>query len=373
MNAKPKIKKKIVIFTEDNSVFIEKMILGILPRLVKNNEVHLYLSKPLKTMKMVNAEVVIDSKLNYYCKAKDYRIYKDVLDYCELIKADSLFIARLHQPEILLSELKSRSSKLAITSSIFGLQDVFNSRARMNTYLELFKEPSFQHLLLFSLIGKDIKMPDEFYGIKKITKLFDPTYENPDFYKTPQNKARVKLGLNQDVFYLLYFGSMYYGKGIDILYSASKLINDKNIKIIIASNPKTINFEFSDKVLQNKNNIIYQSGHMSEKNMGYIFAAANAIILPYRKTYENGTSGVFVQAALAKKPVICPNFYPFKDVCKKYKMGLIFKVENPESLAKSIIKVKNHKNKFLDQTPFLNYLSQIQRWDDVAGEILKND
>ena len=168
-------------------------------------------------------------------------------------------------------------------------------------------------------------------------------------------------------FKILYFGNFFYGKGLDILINSTKGIS-KNIKIIIAGNSKTLNYSL--KIKKHKN-IIILNKYFSDNEMYELYKSVDGVILPYRRTYTYGTSGVLVNSAQAFKPILVPNIYPFADVIKKYKFGKNFLVENTYSIKKNINKlIELVKKKHFKKNYFLNYLNDLNDWDDFTKKIL---
>jgi hypothetical protein len=102
-----------------------------------------------------------------------------------------------------------------------------------------------------------------------------------------------------------------------------------------------------------------------------LYKSVDAVILPYRRTYIYGTSGVLVNSAQAFKPILVPNIYPFADVIKKYKIGKTFLVEDNYNITKKINKLQELvKKKYFKKNYFFNYLNDLNNWDDFTKKIL---
>lgn len=358
----------IIIFQDDHSPFIEKMVAGITNIISTNDRLVLYSDESDANAK---CDLVLDKNLTYLKNSKDYKQYSQFLDYCEKERILHAFIPRLHNPEMLLAELEVRKNlHTKITFCIFGLQDTSRSNARAETYRKLLNSDKIKALIIFSIAGHALKVPFLTKSeSEKCHLFFDPIYESPSIYQGSIKDARNYLKLDQNRNYGLYFGSFFYGKGIDILVDATKKNSMNNTRIIIAGDPSTLNFDYDIDNLQKNENIIFLDRYISEEDMGKLFQAINFVILPYRQTYKDGTSGVFVQAVLANKPLICPDIYPFNDVIRNYNLGTLFLPESSDELSQAIQRTSKNYQKLTDEAHFAKYQSCIQNWEKVAKVI----
>ena len=167
--------------------------------------------------------------------------------------------------------------------------------------------------------------------------------------------------------YILYFGNFFYGKGVDILIKAFSKIK-KKIKLVLCGNQKTQNFKFKIKKIKN---IKLINEYVSNNFMYDLFKKSEIVILPYRKTYEYGTSGVLLNAIQAYKKIIFPNIEPFKKIKSIYKIGKMFNVENPIDLRKKIISSLTSKNLNININNYNKYLNDTNSWEDIAKIIVE--
>ena len=70
---------------------------------------------------------------------------------------------------------------------------------------------------------------------------------------------------------------------------------------------------------------------MSEKEYGEYLSACDIVMLPYSKRFD-GASGPLVDAVSLRKPVIASNHESLGDIVTKHSLGLLFEVENIQSL-----------------------------------------
>lgn len=364
---------KIVIFQDDHSAFIDKMVSNLTSCFAKSKISPIIYTNAHSKSKG-SSSVVIDDTLDYLITSKNNKIYAKFLDYCQDNKITKAFIPRLHHPEILLSELNAREDQnIELTCCIYGLQDVYQSKARELIYSHLVKHSKINALIIFSIAGEKLKLPISFpVSSGRVKLLYDPIYEQGSVYNHSATIARSYYHLKKEVTYGLYFGSLFYGKGIDILVDAvSHIPEEVNLKIIVAGNPKTLNFEFDISILNNNQRIIFIDKFIPEHDVGKLFRAVDFTVLPYRSTYTGGTSGVFVQSVLAKRPMICPDIYPFNSVVNEYQLGKSFTPDNAKSLSQVLIKFNNCHKQISQNTRFDDYLQDIQSWDTIIEIITR--
>ena len=314
--------------------------------------------------------------MEYISKNKDVRVYEKVLDFCYENKVEYLYIVYLHQPEHLLAEINSRQflDKSIKTKIIFATDWRLTtiSNARIVATADLLLKSCIYKMITFSNLGPEAYYPktilkNMFFKHPKIKGLYSPPLSivkpfvkelGRDRFKVPQNK-----------FVLLYFGALYYGKGIDILLEAMKLIEDEDIHLFVSSSKEKINFDLN-KELFNVPNIQWSGGEASNAQLTDIFATADVVVLPYRRTYENCGSTVLIQACQAHRHVIMPSITPFKEVVTEYKLGALFNAEDPADLAQTIKLMKRDYQKF-PTDGFEKYLSKIQSWENFIENLLK--
>ena len=155
---------------------------------------------------------------------------------------------------------------------------------------------------------------------------------------------------------------MFYWKGPDILAEAISSMKE-DVKCIFAGNTKTINFDWQIPV-NNKFKIFNE--YIPEKKMYQLFNIADLVVCPYRKTYEYGSSNVFLQSLLANKPVIAPDLEPFSNVIKNYNCGELFESENVNSLKKAIKKIlESGTNKYTKDIK--KYFDEQHNWNNIIN------
>lgn len=308
--------------------------------------------------------VEFDAQIEYFSRAGDPRIYKGFLDYCEEQSIENAIIPRLLWPELLESEMRVRQdSSVGIFCALFGTTDSHLSPARASSYARLLHQEQFKKLLVHSISGTALGQSPQFLqataNSSKVVYCHDPLYDPEESYKSGPGQ-QLEGGSDPMV---LFFGSLFYGKGIDILQEALGHVRVP-IRITVAGDPNTINFDFSSETLRNNPRVDFIDHYVSDEDMFELFRRASLVVLPYRKTYTHDTSGVFVQAASAGKPILVPDIPPFSDVLKERpNIGSLFRPEDPKDLAQSIESILSGDFEYDDG----GYMDSVMSWAQICS------
>jgi glycosyltransferase involved in cell wall biosynthesis len=195
--------------------------------------------------------------------------------------------------------------------------------------------------------------------------VYDPIYEDPRAYRISQTAARKRLGLPRNKKLALYFGNFFFSKGADILLKAAQKFPNKNVMFVFAGNTTSANFALNRKDF-NRKNIILDDRFIPEDEAVFYLRAADVVVLPYRRFYKDGTSGLLVQAALAERPAMVPDIFPFNAVVRTYKTGMVFTLESPSALARSIAQALTSEGR----GGYARYIHEIESWKELAKAAL---
>ena len=292
----------------------------------------------LNKLKNIDLQITQFKDFEYLHSVKDHRIYNNVLDFCQKNNYEYLFLPYFQFPEYLLSSLKVRKNfkTKIILVSVFSWWH--NSEARANSYKELLDLDVVKCLYYLTIDPSEKIVIPEFAKVLRnrtdVSKITDVTKKDPSSYK--YRNHRDEYGLKDNEICVLFFGSAYYGKGIDILANAINNVDNKQIKFFIAA---TSDFNFESTVVDEmryKENvkIISWGKKIPEEELLKLFSISDLIVLPYRLNYEYGSSSVFSHSIYAGKILLVSDMYPFNAVVKNYKLGYLFGVEDYKSLAK---------------------------------------
>lgn len=173
-------------------------------------------------------------------------------------------------------------------------------------------------------------------GIKKPAKMIPhPLYEvfgEP----LPREAAIEHLNLDAGQDHLLFFGLIRPYKGLDLLLKAfsSRALRHLNLKLLVAGefygNEKKY-LELAEKT-GIKENILFTSGFVPEKEVGYYFAAADLVVLPYLSATQSGVTQI---AFHYDKPVVVTDVGGLREVVTHNVTGYLCE-RDPEDIAAAI-------------------------------------
>jgi glycosyltransferase involved in cell wall biosynthesis len=175
---------------------------------------------------------------------------------------------------------------------------------------------------------------------RHVTVVPDPL---PDaIYDRAENASkqdcRAQLGLPQERVVVLFFGELRDSKGPDILMQAIKL-GPPGVLAVFAGSPAG-GFSIRDWEQEVRSEgvegrVRLDLGRVPDELVSIYFQAADAVVLPYRRSFL-GTSGVLQWAAAAQKPVIATDVGDIGDLVRRNGLGLVVDPEDPQRLAEGI-------------------------------------
>lgn len=162
-----------------------------------------------------------------------------------------------------------------------------------------------------------------------------------------REEARTLLGLDQDTYYILFFGQIKAVKGLDLLIEGFAK-SGIDAKLIIAGKPWKADFQKNETLASElgiDSKIIKYIRFIEDTERDLFFKACNLLVLPYRKIYQ---SGVLLMAISYRIPVIASNLEPNKDLIQHESTGRLFISEDAESLAAEL-KIAYHNRDEMEE------------------------
>lgn len=305
----------------------------------------------------------------YLYKSANPNMYGEFLDIVELESFDRIISTRINFPEYFILDLETRANlKIPSTIAFYGTNEINSSNIRKLCVKNFLRMNLQNRIIVHTNSWIDVSVEELGSLSDQIITIADPIYENPDTYQEwEMSKARYELGIPEESKVILFFGSMYFGKGLDLLIKAFKFLPN-DYWLIVASSSSGMNYDFDASSL-NGERILHLNEFIPEERVPILFSASSLVCLPYRKSYEGGTSGVLVQAALANKPICVPNMKPFSKVIENFNIGVTFEPENPQSMSEALTspKIPSTTNAGWNQ-----YLSLMPSWNEIAREYVGN-
>lgn len=147
-------------------------------------------------------------------------------------------------------------------------------------------------------------------------------------------ESRRRLGVPENSRVILYFGQIKQVKGVDILLRAMPRVISRFPNAVLLSGGKPWKMDFSgcqaiiDELGIGKHCIMHMR-FIGPAELPYFFAAADVVVLPYRRIYQ---SGVVLLSMSYHKPVVVSDLPGMVEILTDGVDGYLFRRENPESL-----------------------------------------
>jgi glycosyltransferase involved in cell wall biosynthesis len=162
----------------------------------------------------------------------------------------------------------------------------------------------------------------------------DPAPEPPAISAA---QARKELDLPPGIPLMLFFGGLRHNKGPDLFVEALSSVSGEWIAMI-AGEPQDLGVEDITKIggpLIERGKLITRFGSVWGEEVDKYFAAADLVVLPYRRTFL-GTSNVLMRAAAATTPVIATDVGRVGATVRNHQLGTVVEPESPQVLADAI-------------------------------------
>ena len=357
---------KVLIVSERTNIFYLKYINNFVVEAKKLNWEPILLPGDTHNIELINNIKQIDShEFRYLSNSFDENRYLEIFKVASDERIDHIHLVRLYDPQRMFLALKtdSKGMNYKFSFTFYGLSQNLRYPIQKKYFDELIKLDCISKYSIVSInpaITKSYIEKHKLFETKKLELWHDPIYDDKSHYKFSKQNCRSILNLDKEKKIVLYIGGFDYSKGPDIFCGAIELLQEKkNIQFILAGNMASSSFDF-DKNKYSNLSVLLDDRYLEEELIAQYLISADLVVLPYRKYYENSTSGILVQSCLAKVPVLVPNISPFKQTVEKEEIGLTFECESEKSLGNEILNYLSAGKLF---SGFEKYLSKIEDWD----------
>lgn len=134
---------------------------------------------------------------------------------------------------------------------------------------------------------------------------------------------------------LLSIGSFRQEKRIEKIVSALDKVNAP-YKYVIAGKADDIYSKVITEAIEGKNHIERFNHRLTDKEFNDIFNSADYLVLCDQKPPSCVTNGTMNEALLKGKPIIAPNYEPYKSIVEKFHVGFLFDPDKEGSLNAAI-------------------------------------
>jgi D-inositol-3-phosphate glycosyltransferase len=166
----------------------------------------------------------------------------------------------------------------------------------------------------------------------------------------PRAEALLKLGLEPDFRYLLFFGFIRAYKGLDLLIEAfaDERLRDRKLKLIIAGEFYEDPAPYMGLIKKHnlENEIILVDRFINDSEVNLFFSVAELIVQPYRSATQSGVTQI---AYHFEKPMLVTNVGGLKEIVPHGRCGYVVNTD-PKEIADSITDFfeNNRKESFVN-------------------------
>lgn len=162
--------------------------------------------------------------------------------------------------------------------------------------------------------------------------------------------ALLKLNLNSEDSFLLFFGFIRAYKGLDLLIEAfsDKRLRNRNLKLIIAGEFYEDDTPYRDLIKKNnlENEVIFFDHFIRDDEVPVFFSVADLVVQPYKSATQSGVTQI---AFYFEKPMLVTDVGGLREIVTDQKCGYVVKPEY-QAIADAIVDFfeNNRKESFTE-------------------------
>lgn len=192
-------------------------------------------------------------------------------------------------------------------------------------------------------------------GIKNIIHIEYPYFSTG--YDIDKLTSRKYYGLKEDSFVFGCIGGTRYDKGLDILLEALQKVTG-NFELLVAGTEDAIKRDEIEKLANSYiDKVKLHLSFLTDEEFEMAIQAVDAIVLPYRKTF-NGASGPLGEGVAKEKMIIAANHGSLGNIVEKNDLGDTFESENIIELEK-VLDIAMKNNSFAYNAKALSYKNKL--------------
>ena len=240
----------------------------------------------------------------------------------------------------------SNNEHLKIVLNLFYLDSIF-CNGGLNSYYDYLLRKCYEEFLAFNKSNR-VKVV---YESEQAARLYQPYFGKRDIFDAqPVGKTNPlcfnRISGNQKSV-IAYIGHTNEKSGYHLVYQAYRMLMQTSLKDKTHFRIKHSKKFYDDNFLRMYNefnactqSIDHYNGFISAEDYNNFYNDCDIVLLPYsKKHYPLQTSGVLVDAVLAKKIVIAPRDTWMGNIVEKYHFGVTFKSDSLEDFINAIIVV----------------------------------
>lgn len=198
-------------------------------------------------------------------------------------------------------------------------------------------------IIVHNQISKDAVLPLIRNTSKKINVISHGDYLDFVSGAPSRDSARKKLDISRDQFTVLFFGQIKKVKGLDLLLEAWGNVGSLPAKplLVVAGKIWKDDIETYEEIVNRKkigDTVRFDTRYIPDEEALQYYAAADLIVLPYRKIYQ---SGVLLMAMSHRRAVLVSDLPGMTEIVKDGENGFVFRSGDSTDLARVLSDVIN--------------------------------
>ena len=170
--------------------------------------------------------------------------------------------------------------------------------------------------------------------------------------------------------YILFFGWIRQGKGVEVLLPAMKQVHDSNpnLNLVVAGKGE---YYFDKSEYENLNYISFINRFVPDYELANLIANCKFVVVPYTEATQ---SGVIMSAYAFAKPVLATNVGGLPEMIGDDEYGKVVEAGSVDALANGIIDMTKDKATLDQKSECIkkSYFSGEKSWGAIAKDLFKN-
>jgi glycosyltransferase involved in cell wall biosynthesis len=186
-------------------------------------------------------------------------------------------------------------------------------------------------------------------------------------------EARRALGINETSRVILFFGHIKEIKGLDVLLEAIPAVAREipEVTLLIAGRPLRHDFSSYERLIDSlgiRDRCVLHIRYISNDELPLYFAAADVVVLPYRRIYQ---SAVILMAMSYGRAVIVSDLPGMIEMVSDGQNGYVFEQGSAKSLSKQLIRaLQDEQGREAVALRALEYIRQNHDWEQIGKSTL---
>lgn len=168
-------------------------------------------------------------------------------------------------------------------------------------------------------------------------------------------------------FSLLTIGMLRKDKRIDFTISEFLKVNQPNWEYVLAGKASEEYEEFIEQTIGNNENVQRINEFMDYDKFNQLIRESHFVVLADVKQMSCVTNGTMMEALINYRPIIAPNYNPYKTYFEKYGIGISYNPDVPDDLARAMIEAQEKGCKCFRMN-IEKFLSTLE-FDNVASKL----